>query len=188
MDFEGVSGRKTMFGFANENWKEWRMPDGQVVLVSGGFNTTVDEKGDTLIYPEGDTSVAPSAKMPAGGYFFDSIIRQQPLDESKLDPADNLEEFGLISEQDLEHLERETKRARATGRTVVANFGGTALGDIALVPGPFMKDPRGIRDVTEWYIPWRCARTISGKCSRNRQNSRWRTWKKSISGWGTTWT
>jgi uroporphyrinogen-III decarboxylase len=34
----------------------------------------------------------------------------------------------------------------------VATFGGTAFGDIALVPGPFMKDPKGIRDVAEWYV------------------------------------
>ena len=151
-DFEDVSGLNNMFGFPNQDWKEWEMPDGQVVLVPGRFNTTVDEHGDTLIYPEGDTDVPASAKMPAGGYFFDSIIRQPPLDEAKLDPEDNLEEFGPISEEALAHLERETARARATGRTVVANFGGTALGDIALVPGPFMKNPKGIRDVTEWYI------------------------------------
>jgi uroporphyrinogen-III decarboxylase len=29
---------------------------------------------------------------------------------------------------------------------------GTAFGDIALVPGPWMKNPKGIRDVEEWYI------------------------------------
>jgi len=39
--------------------------------------------------------------------------------------------------------------ARASGRAVIATFGGTALGDIALVPAPFLKDPRGIRDIGE---------------------------------------
>jgi uroporphyrinogen-III decarboxylase len=29
---------------------------------------------------------------------------------------------------------------------------GVAFGDIALVPAPWMKDPKGIRDVEEWYI------------------------------------
>ena len=38
------------------------------------------------------------------------------------------------------------------GRALIATFGGTALGDIALVPAPFLKDPRGIRDVGEWYM------------------------------------
>ncbi len=35
---------------------------------------------------------------------------------------------------------------------VVANFGGTAIGDIALVPGMNLKHPRGIRDVADWYM------------------------------------
>jgi uroporphyrinogen-III decarboxylase len=34
----------------------------------------------------------------------------------------------------------------------MANMGGTALGDIALVPGTFLKHPKGIRDVEEWYV------------------------------------
>lgn len=29
---------------------------------------------------------------------------------------------------------------------------GTAFGDIALVPAPWMKNPKGIRDIEEWYI------------------------------------
>lgn len=29
---------------------------------------------------------------------------------------------------------------------------GTAFGDIALVPGPFLKRPRGIRDISQWYM------------------------------------
>jgi uroporphyrinogen-III decarboxylase len=34
----------------------------------------------------------------------------------------------------------------------VANFGGMAFGDIALVPAPWLKHPKGIRDVEEWYV------------------------------------
>jgi hypothetical protein len=37
-------------------------------------------------------------------------------------------------------------------RAILANFGGTAFGDIALVPAPWLKQPKGIRDITEWYI------------------------------------
>ena len=29
---------------------------------------------------------------------------------------------------------------------------GTAFGDIALVPVPWMKHPKGIRDIEEWYV------------------------------------
>jgi len=151
IDVEGVIPPETMFGFRNEDWKLWRMDDGLKVLVPGQFNTVKDQNGDTLIFPKGDTSVPPSGKMPKGGYFFDSIIRQEPIKE-ELDPQDNLEEFSLISEQDVEYFARAAKNAAASERAVIANFGGTAFGDIALVPGPFLKHPKGIRDVEEWYI------------------------------------
>jgi len=39
------------------------------------------------MYPEGDRSAKPSARMPKGGYYFDSIIRQPPIDDAKLNPA-----------------------------------------------------------------------------------------------------
>jgi hypothetical protein len=128
------------------------MPDGLEVLVSADFRFTVDANGDTLIYPEGDLTAAPSGRMPRDGYFFDTIVRQEPIDEDRLDPEDNLEEFKPIADEDIEYFRAEVRRARATGRAVMAGFGGTAFGDIALVPGPFMKRPRGIRDVAEWYM------------------------------------
>ena len=40
VDVEGVNGRETMFGFRNDSWKPWTMPDGLEVLVSDDFNTT----------------------------------------------------------------------------------------------------------------------------------------------------
>ncbi|HAS81955.1 MAG TPA: hypothetical protein DCS43_04605 [Verrucomicrobia bacterium] len=128
--------------------KNWQAPWGQPLRVPGQFNVTVKGK-DVYIYPEGDTTVPPSGHMPEGGYFFDSIIRQQPIDEDRLNPDDNTEEFGPISPEALAHFAREVKSAAGSGRGVIANFGGTAFGDIALVPGPFMKFPKGIRDVEE---------------------------------------
>jgi hypothetical protein len=103
------------------------MHDGAEVLVPGEFNVTIDEHGDTLMHPLGDRSNPPSARMPRGGYFFDAIIRQPPIDEDHLNPADNLEEYGPMSEEELAHLEREARRAAGTRRCVAANFGGTAF-------------------------------------------------------------
>lgn len=169
IDVEGVSPPQTMFGFPNERWKPWRLPNGLEVLVSEHFRTTVDEEGDVYIYPEGDLSAPPSGRMPRTGWFFDTVIRQEPIDEGKLDPRDNLEEFQPISGDDLEHFRRSVQAARATGRAVVATFGGTAFGDIALVPGPFLKRPKGIRDVAEWYMSTATRRdyihkVFSGQC------------------------
>jgi hypothetical protein len=151
LDVIGVFARNTMFGFPVETWKSW-MFNGLEVLVPQGFNTTVDVNGDTLIYPEGDTTVPPSGRMPSGGYFFDCIVRQEPLDEEKLNPEDNTEEFKFVTQKDLDYLARSTQEAAATGRGVAATFGGTAFGDIAMVPAPFLKHPKGIRDIAEWYV------------------------------------
>ncbi len=152
IDVEGVYGPDTMFGYRNENWTPWRMDDGTEVLMSGNFRTTKDANGDTLVYPGGDRTAPPSGRLPKNGFFFDTIIRQEPLDDAKLDPEDNLQEFGPISEATLDHFEAESGRAAATGRGVIATFGGTALGDIALVPAPNLRHPKGIRDVEEWYV------------------------------------
>ncbi len=153
IDVIGAWGRNNMFGFKNHApYKEWKTPWGQRVMVPYNFNVTKDEKGDILMYPEGDTTVPPSAKMPKTGFFFDAIIRQEPIVEEKLNVDDNLEEFGLISEKDLEHWKIEVDKAYFSGKAVIAAFGGTALGDIALVPGLNLKHPKGIRDVAEWYM------------------------------------
>jgi Uroporphyrinogen decarboxylase (URO-D) len=151
IDCVGASGTGTMFGFPKRDWHDWRTPWGQPVLVPGGFSPREDATG-TYLFPEGDSSVPPCGHMPVGGYFFDAIIRQGPIDEDRLDPADNCEEFKPISPADIAHWRSEIARVRVTGRAVVASLGGTAFGDIALVPGLALKHPRGIRDVGEWYI------------------------------------
>ncbi len=153
IDVVGLGMPKTLFGFRNEGWTPWRTFQGAPVLVPEGFNTQPDEKGDILIYPEGDKSVPPSGRMPKGGFYFDSIIRQPPLDDARLNLEDNLEEFTPISDADLEYLRREVDRLyTGTDKAILANFGGTGFGDIALVPAPWLKHPKGIRDVEEWYI------------------------------------
>jgi hypothetical protein len=153
IDVIGVEGAKTMFGFRNENWKPWTTFDGTPALVPEAFNIDPEPNGDLLMYPEGDKSVPPSGRMPAGGYYFDAIIRQPPIDDGTLDPQNNLEEFGFITEDDLEHFTREISTVYSTtDKAILANFGGTAFGDIALVPATQLKNPRGIRDVAEWYM------------------------------------
>ncbi len=144
---------QTMFGFRNEGWKSWTLFDGTPVLVADGFNTEPDANGDILMYPQGDHIAPPSGRMPRGGFYFDAIIRQPPIDEARLDPEDNLEEFGPISDEDLAFFGREAERLyRETDKAILASFGGTAFGDIALVPAPWLRHAKGIRDVVEWHI------------------------------------
>jgi len=153
IDVIGAWGKNNMFGIYNHGlMKELKTFWGQTVLVPDGLNTTYDANGDLLIYPEGDLSAPPSSRMPVASYFFDAIVRQAPIIEEELDVRDNLEEFTLISENELEFWKESTRKARATGKAVIAALGSTALGDIALVPGLQVKHPKGIRDIAEWYM------------------------------------
>ena len=139
VDVEGVFRRVARFGFPNENWRPWRL-NGLEVLVPEGFHTTTDANGDTLIYPQGDTGVEPCARMPKDGWFFDAIVRQPPIDEDRLNPADNTEEFQPLNDEDARGIAADVAAANRTGRAVIANFGGTAFGDIALVPAHPLKE------------------------------------------------
>ncbi len=143
----------SMFGYRMDGWKEWTMFDGTPVLVPDKFDTNPDVKGDILSYPNGDSSLTPSGRMPNGGHYFDAIIRQKKIDDSKLDPQDNLEEFELYDDEYLRYMEKHTALAfENTDKAIIGLPGGTALGDIAMVPGVNLKDPKGIRDIEEWYM------------------------------------
>ncbi len=153
IDVTGLTPRKTMFGFENRGWKPFTLFDDTPVLVPEAFSTTADVNGDLLIYPEGDPTAPPSGRMPKGYYFFDTLVRQPPLDEEKLDPVDNLEEFALFGDEDIAWYMRRAEELDALGEVgVTLTMPGTAFGDIALVPAPWMRDPKGIRDIEEWYI------------------------------------
>jgi len=157
LDVTGVFPRKGKFGVPAADWKEWNFR-GLNVLVPGNFQTRTEANGDILIYPQGDETAPPSGRMPVGSAFFDIIIRQPEIDDAKLDPADNLEEFGPVSDEDLDHIDRSVRAASRSGYGVAAGFGGTGFGDIANVPAPGLKNPKGIRDVAEWYISTRTRR------------------------------
>ena len=151
VDVAGVFSPMNMFGFENNNWKEWKTPWNQVILVGGDFQT--DERDDCIfVYPGGDRSASPSGVMSKSCYFFDSIVRQQPIDWNNLNVEDNLEEFGPVSDLVLESMKEQVSLIRGTGRGIAISTGGTAFGDIAVVPAPFLKNPKGIRDISEWYM------------------------------------
>ena len=152
IDVIGLYGENNMFGIRNSDWSLHRMPWGQEVMLPGEFNYTHTVNGDILIHPGGDTSVPPCAMMPKSGYFFDALNRQESIDDSNLSIDDNLEEFTLISEHELEYWKNQVNLAERSGKAVVASLCGTALGDIALVPCLQLKNPKGIRGVEEWYI------------------------------------
>ncbi len=152
-DCVGVFGTSNRFGFKNDDWKEWTLFDGTRVLVPGKFNTTPDEHGDINQYPGGDRTLAPSSKMPGGGLYFDAIVRQEPIDEDRLDPSDNVAEFGPIPDSELDHFRKTAEHLhRTTDCAVILPMPGAALGNVAALPAPWLPAPKGIRDTEEWYI------------------------------------
>jgi len=152
-DVVPLRARKTIFGFMNKGWKQWTTFDGTPVLVPEGFNTDPESNGDLLMYPEGDKSAPPSGRMPKDGFYFDAIIRQYPVDDSKLNVADNVEEFTPVTDEELAYYRSEAELLYETGRALFGDFGGISFGDVAMVPAPWLREhPKGIRDVAEWYM------------------------------------
>lgn len=161
VDVIGALGRRSIFGTESRDWKPFRLFDGTECLVPGALNLTPAPDGGWHMYPEGDTSVAPSAHMPDGGYFFDAIVRQEPLDPDHLRVEDNTEEFGLLSEADLAYYREKVAwldQRKELGSILI--IPGTAFGDIALVPAPWLKHPKGIRDIAEWYMATKANRNL----------------------------
>jgi len=143
-----------IFGFKNENWKPWKLFDGTEVLVPEKFVTTEDAEGNIYIYPQGDTKAPPCAKMPKGGYYFDVIVRQEPVDEKELNPEEWVrQQCSIFSEETLRYLEEiSNKLYKNTDLCIVGEFIDASFGDIAFVPGPSVKYPKGIRDPKFWYM------------------------------------
>ena len=102
--------------------------------------------------PKEISPLLPAGACPREGFFFDAIIRQEPIVEENLNPEDNLEEFAPIADDDVASLKRDVEAVAAGGRAIMTSLSGTAFGDIALVPAPFLKHPKGIRDISEWYM------------------------------------
>ncbi len=154
IDTIGIQLPKTVFGYANDKWKPFKLFDGTEVLVSGHFEYDILENGDILQYPRGDRNAPPSAKMPKDGYYFDVLVRQEPIVESELDARDWAEQsYGLYTDDDLRFLEQTSKDYfENTEYALIGNFGGAAFSNIAYVPGPHLAHPRGIRDPEEWLV------------------------------------
>lgn len=154
VDTVGCVALEDAFGIPNEDWKEYRMPWGQTVMFPAKLADSITVKDNNLYaYPEGDNSLPPSGVMTDRSFFFSALDRQKgEIDDDNLNVEDNLEEFGLLSDKDIEYWKTNIEKAYATDRAVVASLPGMALGDVAKVTSMALREPRGIRSVAEWYM------------------------------------
>ncbi|MDR3170159.1 MAG: methyltransferase [Treponema sp.] len=138
------------FGNSNIAWKEWEYR-GDTVLVPSNCVLKKDAKGGTYIYPQGDASVAPSGYLPAGGFYFDNLQRSPPFDEDNSNPLDQVEDYPIASDEMLAFHLKKMGEYKNEKRAIQVTPGYFGLGDANNIPGPNVKNPKGIRDIAEWY-------------------------------------
>ncbi|MHB1294006.1 MAG: uroporphyrinogen decarboxylase family protein [Anaerolineae bacterium] len=154
VDIIGLSDDSTFFGYPQRDWKPFTLFDGTPVLVPGGFNTVPGANGDLYQYPLGDRALPPSGRMPAGGFYHDGIERQEPYDETTLDPEEWVRDmYHVYTDAELLLLQQRSQALyEGSERAVIGNFGQGSFGDIAYVPGTAIPRPKGIRAVADWYM------------------------------------
>lgn len=68
-DVIGLNRPAVAFGIVNDRWKPWRLFDGTLVEVPGGFNPVTQPDGDLALLRD-DRIIA---RMPKDGYYFDRL-------------------------------------------------------------------------------------------------------------------
>ncbi len=148
----------TLFGTRFGSWTDWNFPgmdgSGTPVRMPGDFQFDRRADGSIAVYPQGDRNAAPSVQLPAGGTFFDNIDRAPAVDEDDMDATRDFKNlYGVFSDEDAEEIGKSCRKLYdETDCAIHFNFNGGGFGDAAIIPGPYEKEPRGIRKLDEWYM------------------------------------
>ena len=154
VDIIGVFNPYNKFGLKNDEFKPFKLFNGKTVEISKGFAYTTDEQGNLYAYPQGDTSVPPSAKMPKNGCYFDNLVRNDDYDEdTSVGREDFKNTFSVFSEEVMRDMERQVEDYyNNTDYAITIQFGQGSLGEPSILPGPSEKHPHGLRDFSEWLM------------------------------------
>lgn len=146
--------RGNLLGLSNHYTKPWKMTDQTPVWMPDNFEYDLDEKGDTFVYPCGDRTALYSAHMTNDGFFFDNIDRAPEVDEDDLTPVEDFKDnYTVKTEEDCKYWEENATRLyENTDYGIMGVLGGMGLGDSAEIPGPFLKNPKGIRKFEDWMM------------------------------------
>ena len=138
------------YGHINTEWKEWEY-HGTPILIPKNCTLHDDGKGGYYVYPEGDDTVAPSGHMPAGGFYFDNLTRSPEFDEDEANPEDNAEDYMPVSDDQIAYHKKVLADTKHLNKWVSVGPAYMGAGDANNIPGPNIKHPKGIRDISEWY-------------------------------------
>lgn len=152
-DVVGINGLYDMFGNKIEGEKRYLMSDGTPCLVSKNFNYTI-QNNEYYTYPKGDITLAPCAKIPEGGFFYDGIVRNSDFDEDNLTPEEDFKEaFSVMDDESAKYYEKQANQLyKETDYALIGNLGGGGLGDVAMLPGLNERSPKGIRKIDDWLV------------------------------------
>ena len=140
------------YGHINTEWKEWEYR-GTPILIPANAAITDDGKGGVYVYPNGDRSAAPSGHFPADGFYFDNLERpDEDFDEDDPDPSGNLEDYMLVSEEQIAFHHKVMDEIKPLGRAINVTPCYAGLGDANNIPGPNIAEPKGVRTVADWYM------------------------------------
>ena len=156
IDVLGLWSDMTVFGYRNDEWKPWTLPDGTPGLIGEG--AAISEKGNKLyMHPQGDLACPPSGCLPLdGGHYFDYITRQEPFDEDNLNAFEDYKEQLEIMTIDDATLDFYRKQAEyyynTTDCGLVLNAEYGNFGATSMIMGGYAKRTPGIRDISEFMI------------------------------------
>ncbi len=155
IDVVDVTNNCNMYGFENKGWKPWKLQSGLAVEVPEKFNTTVDEQGNTYLYAQGDMNYPPASVMPKDGYYFDHLERSHvEFDEDTTGGREDFkDDFGILTDEHLRYIEDRCNHFyNNTGYGMIGGGALAGLGDFALIPGPNVKEPKGIRNIPDFMM------------------------------------
>jgi len=128
------------FGLRRERYKPWRLWDGTDVLVPGDFAPFEDADGSLLLRVGGKPEGAVEGRMPAKGFYFDRPSTLETDFNWKPPPLREVRRENLLTNQELEHLEKRAKELRAsTDKALVLGcWGALGLGAVGSIPNWLM--------------------------------------------------
>lgn len=152
VDVEQIYNFGDTYGHKNTEWKEWEYR-GTPILIPKNAVVNDDGEGGFYVYPEGDSTAAPSGHLPAGGFYFDNLERpDEDFDEDEPDLSGNVEDYMIASDEQIAYHHKVLEELKPLEKALQAAPGYSCLGDANNIPGPNIRHPRGIRTIVDWYM------------------------------------
>ena len=118
------------YGLRMDRWRPWRLWDGTEVMMPAEFSPEEDPSGDLLIRDARDPGGPYVARMPRGGYYFDTIGQTTMSAELTLpDPARHAASLRPLDDEALEFAARRSRELhQSTDYALIGEFWAGGLG------------------------------------------------------------